>query len=283
MRRHLSIKSEKVKSIYLLGMPVKKQPSHRSKDIVISSLISIAITIVFGYYFLYIGIKERRPTFYVDPVRTTILDRTHAANAPLRLLKANGDIIKDDVTSVNFYFFNQGKETIKRENVYSPVKITLSDSAQILDFKILKLARHVSGMELKYDSASNSLLIDFKALEQDDGLAAQMIIEGNRNASLNITGGIDGVKQFETRLITINPLYFVVALAIFLIAAYIYLVLSKRYPNNSLTLLFLFSAIPILYLLLVFSKTEWFVTHLVPDSLSLQQHYDLFTLPGWLN
>lgn len=263
-------------------MPVKKQTSHRSKDIVISSLISIAITIVFGYYFLYIGIKERKPTFYVDPVRTTILDRTHAASAPLRLLKANGDIIKDDVTSVYFYFFNQGKETIKRENVYSPLRVTLSDSAQILDFKVLKLARHVSGTELKYDSATRSLLIDFKALEQDDGLAAQVIIEGNRNASLEITGGIDGVKQFETRLISINPLYFVVALAIFLIAAYIYLVLSKRYPNNSLTLLFLFSAIPILYLLLVFYKTEWFVTHLVPDSLSLQQHYDLFTMPGWL-
>lgn len=263
-------------------MPAKKQPSHRSKDIVISSLISIAITIVFGYYFLYIGIKERKPTFYVDPVRTTILDRTHAANAPLRLLKANGDIIKDDVTSVNFYFFNQGKETIKRENVYAPIRITLSDSAEILDYKILKLARHVSGAELKYDSATHALQIDFKALEQDDGLAAQMIIEGNRNASLDISGGIDGVKQFETRLISINPLYFVVALAIFLIAAYIYLVLSKRYPNNSLTLLFLFSAIPILYLLLVFYKTEWFVTHLVPDSLSLQQHYDLFTMPGWL-
>lgn len=263
-------------------MPIKKQSSQRSKDIVISSLISIAITIVFGYYFLYIGIRERRPTFYVDPVRTTILDRTHAANAPLRLLKANGDIIKDDVTSINFYFFNQGKETIKRENVYSPIRITLSDSAEILDFKTLKLARNVSGAELKYDSATHALLIDFKALEQDDGIAAQLIIEGNRNASLNITGGIDGVKQFETHLITINPLYFVVALAIFLIAAYIYLVLSKRYPNNSLTLLFLFSAIPILYLLLVFYKTEWFVTHLVPDSLSLQQHYDLFTMPGWL-
>jgi hypothetical protein len=263
-------------------MAVKKQTPSRSKDIVISSLISIAITIVFGYYFLYIGIKERKPTFYVDPVRTTILDRTHAEHAPLKLLKANGEIIKGDVTSVYFYFFNQGKETIKRENVYSPIKISLSDSAKILDYKILKLARSVSGAELKFDSATHSLVIDFKALEQDDGLAVQLIMEGDRKASLSVTGGIDGVKHFETRLISINPLYFVVALAIFLIAAYIYLVLSKRYPHNSLTLLFLFSAIPILYLLLVFYKTEWFVTHLVPDSLSLQQHYDLFTLPGWL-
>lgn len=264
-------------------MPIKKPAPvfNRSKDIIISSLISIAITIVFGYYFLYIGIRERRPTFYLDPIRTTILDKTHAANAPLRLLKANGDTIQSDVTSVYFYFFNQGKETIKRENVYAPIKIYLSEGAKILDFKILKSARPVSGINLTYDSTSQSLLIDFKALEQDDGLAAQLIFEGKRDASVNISGGIDGVKKFETKLITINPLYFVMALAIFLIATYIYLVLSKRYPKNSLTLLFFFSAIPILYLLIVFYKTEWFVTHLVPDTISLQQQFDLFALPGW--
>ena len=98
---------------------------------------------------------------------------------------------------------------------------------------------------------------------------------------MSISGGIDGVKSFESRLVTINPLYFVIAFAIFLIATYIYLVLSKRYPKNSLTLLFVFSAIPIIYLSIVFYKTEWFVTHLVPDALSLQQQVDLFTLPGW--
>ena len=161
-------------------------------------MISIAITIVFGYYFLYIGIKERRPTFYVDPIRTTILDKTHAANAPLRLLKANGDTIQADVTSVYFYFFNQGKETIKKENIYSPLKVTLSDNTQILDFKVLRNARAVSGIELKYDSATGSLIIDFNALEQDDGLAAQVIFEGKKEAVVSISGGIDGVKSCRT-------------------------------------------------------------------------------------
>lgn len=180
----------------------------------------------------------------------------HAANAPLMLLKANGDTIQSDVTSVYFYFFNQGKETIKKENVYDPIKISLDADAQILDYKILKVARNVSGIGLTYDSLSKALVIDFKALEQDDGLAAQVIFEGNRQAVMSVSGGIDGAKHFESRLITINPLYFVVALAIFLVAAYIYLVLSKRYPKNSLLLLFLFSAIPILYLLMVFYKTD---------------------------
>src|SRR5258708_37665438 len=107
-------------------MPPKKTANSisRSKDIIISSVISIAITIAVGYYFLYIGIRERKPTFYVDPIRTTILDRPHAANAPLRLLTANGATIRSDVTSVYFYFFSQGKGTINPENVYAPLRIS---------------------------------------------------------------------------------------------------------------------------------------------------------------
>jgi hypothetical protein len=270
-------------------MPAKSTESmfQRSKDIIISSIISIAITIVFGYYFLYIGNRERKPTFYLDPTRTVILDKQNAANAPLQLLKSNGDTISSDVTSVYFYFFNQGTETIKQENIYSPLKIILGNRAEILDFKILKVARNVSGIQLTRDTVENALLIDFKALEKDDGFVGQLIFEGNKNASITLEGGIDGVKVFESHLSSIDPLYLLVAIVIFLIAAYIFLVLSKRNPKNSPKLIFLFSAIPILYLLLMLYKTEWFVTHTVPDTLRLEQYSEkerdrFFTTPSWL-
>jgi hypothetical protein len=271
-------------------MPAKNTtswvPSYRWKDIVISSVISIAITIVFGYYFLYVGIRDRKPTFYLDPTRTTILDKTNAANAPLMLLKSNGDTIRADVTSVYFYFFNQGAETIKRENVYEPLKIVLRDKAEILDFKLLKVARPVSGIKLIRDSVKNSLSINFKALEQDDGLVGQIIFEGNKNALITLEGGIDGVKYFETHLSSIDPLYLTAAIVIFLISTYIFLVLNKRNPKNSPKLIFFFSAIPILYLLLMLYKTEWFVKNTVPPSLQLEQYKDtgdkLFELPSWL-
>ena len=255
-------------------MPPKKieVTPPRSKDIIISSAISMVITLVFGYYFLYVGNRERKPTFYVDPTRTTILDKENASNAPLILLKSNGDTISSDVTSVYFYFFNQGKETIKRENIYSPLKITFSDSVEILDFKILKVARHVSGIEVTHDTLKNSLDINLKALEEDDGVVGQIIFEGNKNASIKIEGGIDGVRNFENHLSGIDPLYVMAAIVIFLIAAYIFLLISRRNPKNSPRLLFYFSAIPILYLLLMLYKSEWFVTQTVPETLELKQY-----------
>jgi len=260
--------------------------SHRSKDIVISSIISIVITLVFGYYFLYVGNRERKPTFHVDPTRTTILDKESAGNAPLLLLKSNGDTITSDVTSVYFYFFNQGEETIKQENIYAPLKVVLSDNAEILDFKILKVARSVSGIVVTRDTLGNTLKINLKAMEKDDGFAGQIIFEGNKNATLQLEGGIDGVKQFETHLWSIDPLYFLAAVVIFLIAAYIFLILSRRNPKNSPKLLFFFSAIPILYLLLMLYKTEWFVTREVPEPLRLEQYQDeqtgsFFNIPSW--
>lgn len=256
----------------------------RYRDIIISSVISIVITIIFGYYFLYVGIRERRPTFYVDPTRTTILDKESAANAPLMLLKSNGDTITSNVTSVFFYFFNQGEETIKHENVYSPLKIVLSDDAEILDYKVLKVGRPVSGIEVVRDTTGNYLTVSLRALEQNDGFAGQLIFEGKKDASLHMEGGIDGVKSFDTRLSNIDPLYFMVAMVIFLIAAYILLLIGRRSPKSSPRLLFFFSAIPILYLVLMLYKTEWFVSDVVPDTLKLEQfqsEQNDWTLSAW--
>lgn len=267
-------------------MPPKSNETlvQRYKDIIISSIISIVITLVFGYYFLYAGIRDRRPTFYTDPTRTTILDKENASYAPLQLLKSNGDTITSDVTSIYFYFFNQGEETIKHENIYSPLKIVLSDNAEILDFKVLKIARSVSGIAVTRDTIGNSLNIDLKALEKDDGFVGQIIFEGNKNASISLEGGIDGVKYFETHLSSIDPLYFMAAIVIFLIAAYIFLILNRRNPKSSPKLLFFFSAIPILYLLLMLYKTEWFVSQDVPNSLRLEQYKEEksdWYIPSW--
>jgi hypothetical protein len=269
-----------------MPMPAKINESlyQKYRDIIISSVISIVITIIFGYYFLYVGIRERRPTFYVDPTRTTILDKENADNAPLQLLKSNGDTITSDVTSVFFYFFNQGEETIKHENIYSPLRIIIDEKAEILDYKILKVARSVSGIDVIRDTTGNSLTVNLKALEENDGFAGQIIFEGEKNTPIRMEGGIDGVKYFETHLSSIDPVYFMGAVVIFVIAAYILLIVSRRNPKSSPRLLFYFSAIPILYLILMLYKTEWFVSDVVPDSLHLQQYsneVDEWDLPAW--
>jgi hypothetical protein len=262
--------------------------SQRVWDVIISNVLSIAITIVFGYYFLYVGDKEREPTFYIDPIRTVIIDKTNAADAPLQLLKPNLDTIDSDVVSVYFYFFNQGKETIKRENVYAPITIKVKD-AEILYYKVLKTARPISGIKVSKDTVNNQLMVDFDALEKDDGFVGQIIFEGDRQSELIIDGGVDRVKFFKSELVSIPPVYFLIALFIFLIAAFIFLLLvNKRNTKSVPKFLFFFSALPVIYLLLMFYKTEWFVDHKVPETLRIE-HYvqhstkQVFELRSWFH
>lgn len=259
--------------------------SQRVIDIIVSNVLSILITIVFGYYFLYVGDKEREPTFYVDPVRTLILDQENAADAPLRLLKPNNDTIDSDVVSAYFYFFNQGKETIKRENIYSPLKVKI-EGGEILYFKVLKTAREISGIKITKDTTDNSLAIDFNALEKDDGFVGQVIFEGDSESPIVIQGGVDRVKYFRSELESIPPVYILISLFIFLVAAYIYLLLSKRNPKSVPKLLFFFSALPVIYLLLMLYKTEWFIDHKVPETLRIEQYVQqsrkqVFELSSW--
>lgn len=260
--------------------------SQRVWDMIISSTISIGITIVFGYYFLYVGEKQREPTFYVDPVKTMIIDKRTAADAPIQLLKSNHDTITSDVVSVYFYFFNQGLETIKRENIYAPLKIRVDTSSEILYFKVLKTARDVSGIKVSKDTLDNSMVIDFKALEKDDGFVGQLIYEGSMDTKISIEGGIEGAKDFKSELNSIDPIYFLGAVFIFLVAGYILLIVSKRNAKSVPKFLFFFSAIPVLYLLLMLYKTDWFVDHKVPETLRIEQYVQqsakpVFELRSW--
>lgn len=261
--------------------------SQRVKDIIISSVISIAITIVYGYYFLYVGHRLREPTFFVDPIRTTILDKTNAADAPLHLLTSKGDTITSDVVSVYIYFFNQGEETIKYENVYAPLKVKLDSNSRILDFKIIKSARQVSGIDVTIDSTNKFLNIDFRALEKDDGFVGQVIFAGNKDCQLYIEGGIDGAKNFKSEMASIDPFYFMIALTIFLVSAYIFLIVYRDNPKSIPRFLFFFSMLPLLYLLLMLYKSAWFMDDKVPNTLQIEQYASqgkqskFFTLPSW--
>ena len=260
--------------------------SQRVKDIIVSSVISIAITIIYGYYFLYVGHKLREPTFFVDPIRTTILDKTNAADAPLYLLTSKGDTITSDVVSVYIYFFNQGEETIKYENVYAPLKVKLDTDSRILDFKIIRSAREVSGIRVTIDSTNKFLNIAFMALEKDDGFVGQVIFAGNKDSQLFIEGGIDGAKDFKSELASIDPFYFMIALSIFLISAYIFLIVYRDNPKSVPNFLFFFSMLPLLYLLLMIYKSTWFMEDKVPETLQIEEYAQesqsrFFALPSW--
>lgn len=184
----------------------QSHPSEKSRIRGIHLFIGYALTIFgFGltYYIYKAPLKEVDPTFILERNTQLIVSKDLISAAPLKIVKPNGEEVKSNVYSQTFYFFNQGKETISKEKILEPLFLSINDStSKILDFRILKESRSVIDSRLLLDSVSKSKVwIDFRLLEEDDGIAGQILYASDNSSflPLQINGTIAGYpKPFST-------------------------------------------------------------------------------------
>jgi hypothetical protein len=160
-------------------------------------LIGLAIGlfgIVLSFYFYEKSKKEREPTFIVDPIKTEILNASSTKHAPIKIFTLDGEEINRDLTSVTFYFWNKGKEPIRKADLLKKVKLKLEDKSRIIDYKIIKESRDVSNISLNQVDDRN-IEIDFDILEENDGFTGQIIYEGKKGSKLTLATVIVGVKE----------------------------------------------------------------------------------------
>lgn len=167
----------------------------------IVGLIIGLLGIGLSYYFYDISKIEREPVFIVDPLRTQIIDSKLIKSTPITVLTPNGRKISADLNTIRFYFWNNGRQSIKRDNILKKIRIQIADSsAEILDYRVLSVSRDICQLTVIEDSLNinNSLLLDFFILEQNDGFTCQVIYEGSPNAEIKISGLIEGVSSIIT-------------------------------------------------------------------------------------
>jgi len=161
---------------------------------IVVGILGIAASV----YAYFASQRQRRPTFVDDPDRTVIVARQNVSSAPIRVIRSDGSPVLSDVVSARFYFWNDGNESIRHENVLAPLRVTLAGrTARILDYKLIRATRSVCGIGLIPDSPT-TLRVDFRILEPGDGFTAQIIFEGDRNAQMGIAGIIEGAVLITT-------------------------------------------------------------------------------------
>lgn len=153
------------------------------------------IGIVISFYLYEISKRERLPTFIVEPIRTEIVN-TKKLIKGIRILRNDSIEIKSDLTSIRFYFYNQGKESIKKENILSQITIKTDPSTKIIYSNLLKVSRTINQVQLKQID-SNKLNLEFNILEYNDGFTGELFVEGNSNTEINLEGEIEGVRRFK--------------------------------------------------------------------------------------
>jgi len=171
------------------------------------------IALIHSIYVIGKGDRRRIPTFIVDPIVTNIIDRDSFEGLPLKLYDSKTDKeIKTNVSSVRFYFFNQGDEPIKPEHILKPLRILVQPMNRIIDYKILTVSRDVVRLKTgelgkgtwqlmdggHVDSISNIIDIDFKVFEKNDGFSGQILFEGHKEAYLSMIGVVEGVDSIST-------------------------------------------------------------------------------------
>jgi hypothetical protein len=141
-------------------------------------------------YFYFGGARTRRLTYSVNPVKTIVVKAGEAST--LRVLHGDQEI-KGDITAAQVAIWNDGTESIRPENVLSPVRILLHPPVPILEAKIRKVSREVIGAALDTSRLSDGVVpVTWKILEHNDGAVIPLIFAGPTETDIAVEGTVEG-------------------------------------------------------------------------------------------
>jgi hypothetical protein len=156
---------------------------------VLGSIFSV-VGVGLATYFYFGGARTRKLTYSVNPVKTIVVKGGEAST--LRVLHGDQDI-KGDVTAAQVAIWNDGTESIRPENVLSPISVVLRPSAPIIEARIRKVSRGVIGAALDASRlADGGVPVTWKILERNDGAVIQLIFAGSSQTGIEVQGIVEG-------------------------------------------------------------------------------------------
>ncbi|MCW7467822.1 hypothetical protein [Leptospira levettii] len=203
----------------------------KSPILLYSSYFITLISFLLAIYFYLESKREREPYFissnYNEPIlKNYRIDSEEDLGLKI-ILKTDkkNKFIQGDIYSSKVFFWNNGKESIKNENILQKLKIYPKGDSQILGVRILKESRlEITKFNINLNKISNEIYLSFRILEQNDGATIQIIYNGEESEKFLIKGIIESVREInlsnkysETISLTLSILYTTGGLIIFLI------------------------------------------------------------------
>jgi hypothetical protein len=164
----------------------------------LASFIIGVTGITLAVFFYFHSKHERQPWYYVQPTRTSIVDRGLAVGEKIKILYNGEPLDATNVSALQIQFWNAGLEPIRSTDVLLPIKLLLPEYTQILDLTVVKQSRpEIVKFKARADKDSsgrqtNSGTFDFTILEKNDSATVQVVYAGPPNASVQLSGAIIG-------------------------------------------------------------------------------------------
>jgi hypothetical protein len=153
---------------------------------------------VAGSYFGFITLRSRELSYQVNPTKTAIVKSGQSSDLHVSY---KGENVSTDVTALQVVVWNNGKESIRSENVLTPFTVSTAPKVAILEARIKQVNRPVTQVALDTSQIANGLLgVNWKILEHNDGAMLQLIVAGPTSVTLKAEGIIEGqekIRPFE--------------------------------------------------------------------------------------
>ncbi len=195
--------------------------------------------LVTSFYFYYESVKAREPYFLTAESAvplTEIFDtgkqttkRSNQISVFWRTNENKMTEITGNIYVLRVYFWNNGKESIKQENLLSPMTIFSENPAnRLLSANLIKASRpEINAVKISQNGKENSINFQFRILEQKEGFCAQIIYVGHSDHKIKFRGEIEGVTQVTTdnrsSILTRTAIGIGLLIAIFVIGAIVVL------------------------------------------------------------
>ncbi|RBL70114.1 hypothetical protein C3E98_017280 [Pseudomonas sp. MWU13-2625] len=153
-----------------------------------------------SYYFYKLSEKEKEPILLIDPYRSVIVEAKSIKDFPLQVVGRDGRVLEKDITAVRFYFWNEGREPVRRADILKTIQVVFNDpDVEVIDYKILTSSREdiVRPKLSLTPGKNNSLDLSFDILELNDGFSAQILFAGPSVSGIDVKGTLEGVQEIQ--------------------------------------------------------------------------------------
>ncbi len=161
---------------------------------ILGSIASI-IGLILAVYFWHESRRYRELVYFVNPAKAVVIKSGQTSKLNYFY---EGKEIKSDVTAIQIAIWNQGSESIKKENIVSNINISTTPSVHILEVITRKKSRDAINLVFDQSMAKNGTIpLTWNILENGDGILLQIIYAGDTNVIFSLEGLIEGQASIK--------------------------------------------------------------------------------------
>lgn len=158
-------------------------------------IISMVVGIV-SLTLFYLEVKSKRElNYYCHPVKATVVKS--GQTSALEVICKN-EKIESDVTAAQVAIWNNGKKSIKRDDILETITLYTEPKTPIIEAVVRKQTREVIDLSIDRSSIKEGFIpINWHILEHNDGGIIQIIFAGSPDVEILAKGIIEGQKSIK--------------------------------------------------------------------------------------